>query len=432
MACRLALVSSHINALSRAARYQTVTLVAGSAWQIRTFIESLTHERSAARAAGSTVPHVRHLRLSLVSFLEAHLSPCAQRHLSNSAFEHWKTLRAKNLGQVPDDPAAKENWRKFNEDLARSYHGLVERLLRIVAPRVETLCLFGHGSTHHQEFYLLGCWKCPPGPLRVNRFPHLRELSFAGDEPRLIKSDRTPALTVSPVSLSQSLFPVLERLHIAAHATNRVNVRHWVAAAPALKDLRVTLGLWDMVRTIPVLFFTLIWVLSEYNVLRRMLQMFTCPCLENRNTEECPVNPIVRIASMSMRIPDDESDEAENPLSVEDFIRERFLDELGKHVRSRANEPAVFVRDYGLQDMRGDKACGLDYIWWRHFRSLNTVVGIEWLGGLESSIGSGRRIFRESCWYVPFDWKSPDKYGFSEHDTRAVCIKNFEIEAGRK
>ena len=69
MARRLALVSSNINVLSRAARFQTISLTAGSAWQIRAFIESLMSERRAARTAGSTIPIVRHLRLSLVSFL---------------------------------------------------------------------------------------------------------------------------------------------------------------------------------------------------------------------------------------------------------------------------------------------------------------------------------------------------------------------------
>ena len=428
MACRLALVSSHINALSRAARYQTVTLVAGSPWQIRTFIESLTHERSAARAAGSTIPHVRHLRLSLVSFLEAHLSLRGQSRLSNCAFKHWETLRAKILGKTPDN-LAKEEWTKFNKNLARSYHTVVERLLRIVAPRVETLCLFGHGSTHAEEFYQLECGKYPPGPFRVNPFPRLRELYFAGDEPHLINSNKSQAFTADPLPVSQSPFPVLKRLHIAAHATNRVNVRHWAVAAPALEDIRITLGLWDRVQTIPELFSTLIWVLSGYNIPRLLHQVLTFLWLENRKTRDCPANPIVRIASMSTRSSFDVRDGIVTPLSADEVVREGFLNELEDHVRSRANEPVVLVRDYGMQDIRDNSGCRNTYTLWRNNRSLHSVVDIDWSGGLEISTLPRRWTFQEACWYVPFDWKSPYDYGNGVHDTLAVCIKNFGNES---
>ena len=262
MAYRLALVSSNINALSRPARFDSITLTAGSAWQVHAFLESLANARNAAQSAGSTVPYVRHLRLSLVFFLEAHISDTFKEHpLLTAAFNHWETIRAQNLGQAPND-RAKKRWRKFIKGLAQKYHALVERTLQTVAPRVETLCLFGHGSTHHREFYQFECGKYPPGPFCVNLFPRLRELYFAGDEPHLINSDKSPALTTSPRPLWQSPFPVLKRLHIAAHATNRVNVRHWVVAAPALKDFRITLGLWDRVRKVPELFSSLIWVLG--------------------------------------------------------------------------------------------------------------------------------------------------------------------------
>ena len=135
---------------------------------------------------------------------------------------------------------------------------------------------------------------------------------------------------------------------------------------------------------------------------------------------------------MSTRSPIDVRDGVNRPLKAAEVVRKIFLDELEKHVRGSVNGLAVLVRDYGMQDMHDNTACKASYLWWRVSQSLNPLVDTDWFGGLEFSFKSRWWTYREACWYFPFDWKLRDEPMFGDHDTLAVCIKNFRIESSRQ
>ena len=113
------------------------------------------------------------------------------------------------------------------------------------------------------------------------------------------------------------------------------------------------------------------------------------------------------------------------PLSGEEAAGEVILDEIERHIRNNAHEPAILVRNYGMQDMHGGFEALCSYVKWRMRDSMKVVVETEWLGRLEFGTESQSWTFRDACWYVPFDWKLPIEGRERVHDTCAVCIKNF-------
>ena len=266
MAYRLALVSSNINAISRAARFHSVSLTVGKPWRLHAFMEALVRERSAAQAAGSTIPYVRHLRISIASLREAYITNLFERESLSKYPEPPKydltDLCNRNIGCEESEfrPSQKHLRLCVEEERRIKY---LRRLLRTVAPKVETLCLFGTRSCYAWQSLYDDYSRFRGYGLHVKCFPRLRELYFSGDEPRLVRRNgKDDALTGLPVELSQSMFPVLKRLDIAVHATNTLDVRRWVVAAPALEDVRITLGLWNGAKAEPKFINPLIWVLS--------------------------------------------------------------------------------------------------------------------------------------------------------------------------
>ena len=168
-ACALSLVSVSINAASRAARFHSASLLSGLPAQIEAARHALLRAQEAASAAGSTLPRVRHLALSLAAFPKTWWAP------SRLALALQARMQALKTRGSPSEEA----WRAFFLALATTYHDAVAKFLLEVAPDIKTILLFGPRSAIAQE--PLGPVVSPSPLLVTGGFPRLRDASHTGD-----------------------------------------------------------------------------------------------------------------------------------------------------------------------------------------------------------------------------------------------------------
>ena len=245
-ACALAQVSFRINAVSRAARFHSVSLTIGSPANVRRAHASLLKEREAARAAGTPVPYVRHLCFSFIAIPDSRHMDVPRPHRSPVSFiiydddcsclrcaaaEHYNKLY-NHLWRI----GGKKACDKHSRELAAEYYAVAEAFLTAVAPDIETLLLFGDYPRLSRGSLWRPLFRTARVTVGDGGFPRLRELSFAGDQVSFERR-KTSGRAYPP------LFPVLERLHVVAATETRFRLAEWVAEAPTLRDVRATLDL---------------------------------------------------------------------------------------------------------------------------------------------------------------------------------------------
>ncbi|KAI0780486.1 hypothetical protein BD413DRAFT_463607 [Trametes elegans] len=177
--CSLSLVCKHFNTISRPLRFQSIA-INGSLRKLERFVSRL-HSEHALRGAYGSVPVVRHLFLFTLS-----MPPLA----------------------IPDK----------GSDSRDDYFALVATLMRLVAPKLETLT------------FLQCKWDVP----LTLPFPRLRELTVGEGVVSLVPRAWDGA----------ALYPTLERLHLVSNLPfipyGRADIAQWARFAPALSHLRVS------------------------------------------------------------------------------------------------------------------------------------------------------------------------------------------------
>ena len=197
--CSLSLVSKHIRAASRGARFHSVSLTRASAEQVSQFSSHLLAECALSNGTGAA-PRVKHLCLTAAKRSVGHLEQ--------------STATAGDTELV-----------HFITD--------VMTLLTIIAPNLLTLSLVSR-----LPLYIAGL---PLPDIRKVSFPILEELSIVGH--RLLfppLSDDTSG--ADPVG-SQTVFPNLTHLHWTCEdfpSRNTLSLRPWIDAAPQLTHFRIS------------------------------------------------------------------------------------------------------------------------------------------------------------------------------------------------
>ncbi|KAI1797817.1 hypothetical protein LXA43DRAFT_268738 [Ganoderma leucocontextum] len=178
--CSLSLVSKTVRAVSMAARYHSISLLAGSPGKLRGFLECFENARSAARSVeGSATPRIRHLCLAL--------SPATPTALSyqpgGKVLDLHRWLDTSSAAQYWD-----KAWTSYSKHAVNDYHAAIQTLFRMVSGDVQSMCLFG--SNEWWEDDLTGM-----PPIACSGFPMLTELAISGEKPRLtLLPERTHAL----------------------------------------------------------------------------------------------------------------------------------------------------------------------------------------------------------------------------------------------
>ena len=199
--CSLSLVSKHIRAVSRPARFHSVSLTRASAEQVTQFSSSLLAERALSKDTGAT-PRVRHLCLT-----------AAKRSVGLLIYLEQATTGVEDTEQL-----------EFNAD--------VMTLLTIVAPDLLTLSLVSR-----LPLYVAGL---PLPDIRRVSFPILQELSITSDHIVFSPFDPVP----NPDSIGhQTVFPSLTHLHWTCEdfpSRNMLSLHPWIRAAPQLTHFRIS------------------------------------------------------------------------------------------------------------------------------------------------------------------------------------------------
>lgn len=221
-ACALSLVSKHIRAASRPARFYSVALVSSPA-QLAQFLKCYEAERE--RSPNVIVPRVRHLCLSLfgdgldtsgASTQPAANAPPTTASASTLALAGQPTSRAEFLAAMQ---RRAQHWRSTQHTLDDQYNNVVPALIHAVAADVESLALV---QAQWRSTSVVRC--C---------FPRLRELSLVGGDPGF--------LPLRSIEDGSRPFPALERLHhIFAFASRDVDFTQWARHAPNVTHLRVS------------------------------------------------------------------------------------------------------------------------------------------------------------------------------------------------
>lgn len=211
--CSLSLVSRHIRAVSRTARFHSISLLSRSGGALQHFLRCFEAARAVARHEGAPTPGIRHL---CVASTPGSLTPSGSDCSPPQAYCGPELQLLRQCLQEKD-------WRERSAGAVDVYHAAVDTLLRMVAGDLETLCLFTgadqEGIREEAQAPHIGCCS----------FPRLRELSISGDRPDY----------ALPVGTGPH-YPAMTRLHIATNTTRNVDFRRWVSEAPRLSSLRVT------------------------------------------------------------------------------------------------------------------------------------------------------------------------------------------------
>ncbi|KAI0350449.1 hypothetical protein OH77DRAFT_1524844 [Trametes cingulata] len=221
--CSLSLVSKAVHALSRAARFNTLSFTAGSLWQITRFLHFLEDAVDAAKREGTPRPRVRHL--CVVMTLGGY-SWCWDRLLSEFSrrvYEHNTTLR---------EGLSAEELTIHNATLVRRYHSALQRLFRAVSADLESLCLLRRVGA--------GCFSTlndAPEAYRIvcDGFPKLRELYFADGQPAFMFTNQAKR------DSKLAFFPALTEMSVVTSydEKNLLDVQSWACQAPNLTSLRI-------------------------------------------------------------------------------------------------------------------------------------------------------------------------------------------------
>ncbi|KAI0737690.1 hypothetical protein C8Q80DRAFT_1294178 [Daedaleopsis nitida] len=219
----LSLVSKHIRAVSRTARFHTVAIHSRNSKQVSRFYAYLVRER--ARSSEGVTPRVRHLLLAS-AVPETSPPPMEGPWTKASSIEYKRRIFAATAQRGSEQVcgAFKADRTKFLED--------VQAVMQLLSPDLYTLTLV-HCHRHEQqpEHRLPERFEVPGG------FPRLRELTIAGPEPAFA----LPA--AGGEGASECMFPSMARLHIvllAKMARPTLDLARWADRAPALTHLRVS------------------------------------------------------------------------------------------------------------------------------------------------------------------------------------------------
>ena len=251
-ACSLSLVSRYVNAVSRAARFHSVSLVTGSITKLRRLMVSLERARRVAQAERMPIPRLRHLCLNLVP-------TCALRALSMPDVLGFDEATRDRVSKLQYSKPKRGffgwtrkglDWRRIVAEQTAEYGKLIQTFLRDIAAGLETLCLFGSGSSlcGIRSRIIIQPFECPC-------FPRLRELSFQGDEPVFLNASKT----------NEPLFPALSRLHVDTKSHEQQgDFGPWLANAPSLMQLRFRTSLDCLLNKPPTA-----WELSLEHIFRK-------------------------------------------------------------------------------------------------------------------------------------------------------------------
>ena len=221
--CALALVSKHIRAVTRPARFFSVCVFSSPA-KIEQFLQVYQAER--ARAVDA-LPRVRHLCLSLFGKgLETGAGPDTPLPPSNLSKISSTSIPPPTAPQ-PTSRAEffaamqrrTQQWRSAQDTLDEQYNRVVPALIRAVAPDVRTLALV---QAQWRSASIVRC-----------TFPALRELTLVGGDPSFLPLAFAPS--------ARPLYPALRRLHhILAFVGRDVDFVQWAQHAPNVTHLRVS------------------------------------------------------------------------------------------------------------------------------------------------------------------------------------------------
>ncbi len=199
--CSLSLISKHIRAVSRPARFHSVSLTRASAEQVAQFSSCLLAERARSIDMGA-MPRVRHLCLT-----------AAKRSVGLLVYLERAIARVDDTEQL-----------QFSAD--------VMTLLTIVAPDLLSLSLVSR-----LPLYIAGL---PLPDIRRVSFPVLQELSIVSD--RILFSPSDSATSADSVG-ARTVFPSLTHLHWTCEdfpSRSILSLQPWIDAAPRLTHFRVS------------------------------------------------------------------------------------------------------------------------------------------------------------------------------------------------
>ncbi|KAH9858649.1 hypothetical protein C2E23DRAFT_864520 [Lenzites betulinus] len=226
----LASTSSHIRATSAAYRFHSLKFT--NLAQIGRFLLCLDRiERAQAPHAGVRDQRSVNTRHLLLSFFP---DDCESLVRSWRGWQEYSSRKSKRQRQVAEDELA---WYAVKGAWDRQFVYLVPRLLRLVAPTLETLAILQHPDIHLPH-------------IKVELFA-LRELSLLADDAVFVRpSPEWQAHTTRRFAFDDlqtrvpASFPSLTHLHIVyeggkQHSWERT-LPLWIALAPALTHLRLS------------------------------------------------------------------------------------------------------------------------------------------------------------------------------------------------
>ncbi|KAI0363542.1 hypothetical protein BV20DRAFT_975566 [Pilatotrama ljubarskyi] len=219
--CSLSLVSHRVRVLSRAARFNTLTLTAGSIWQIARFLRFLEDTVEVAKRDRTPCPRVRHL--CVVTTMGGYGWCWDQRasDLRRGIIEHTETRR---------EGLPKDELTRLNASLVRRYQSALQRLFRAVSADLESLCLLRRDCA----FFFSELNETPEGySIICDGFPKLRELYFSDGQPILVFTN--------PAKRNRPFCPALTKLSVVTSSNPKtfLNLPFWARHAPNLTYLRI-------------------------------------------------------------------------------------------------------------------------------------------------------------------------------------------------
>ena len=224
-ACSLSLVSKRIHAASRATRFTSVSLTAGSLDSLSKLLEQYHQARKTAIEHRCQKPRVRHLCI-VADPMICHVTPYSPFY---SAWDYFGRLHPNPLEEQirkEKESRTEEEWVAFAVEREKQYHRGVSQLLSSVAEDLETLCIFPwRNFTTPQHQYRFN--------IDRSDLPKLREL-WTG-------CDLSPfSFLVRPDQSRRPLvpFPALTRLHVFEN-TPSLDLSEWPKYAPRMESLRI-------------------------------------------------------------------------------------------------------------------------------------------------------------------------------------------------
>ncbi|KAI0350451.1 hypothetical protein OH77DRAFT_1524846 [Trametes cingulata] len=224
--CSLSLVSKAVRALSRAARFNTLSFTAGSLWQITRFLDVLEDTLDTAKREGTPRPRVRHL--CVVTAVGGYGGSPTGTKLSD--FEEGVLEHHRMLKQVLPE----EDLEQKNALMVRQFHGALQLLFCAVSADLESLCLLRRiGASFFSPL------NDAPGARWIvcDGFPQLRELYFCDARPVFVFAD--------PAKRRLPFCPSLIRMSVVTtRSSGPLDLQRWALQAPNLRELRIVHDTW--------------------------------------------------------------------------------------------------------------------------------------------------------------------------------------------